>query len=158
MTREYMLDTNIFNLLAKDGTISVDVFKQITLFATHIQIDELNKTSNHHLKSLLVQMFDKVNPENIPTSAAVWGVSKWGGARWGDADGLYERLKERVQKLDKANGKKPRNPTNQTNDALIAVTAIKNNLTLITTDLGLKQSTIECGGKAIHFDEFLKLE
>lgn len=157
MNHGCMLDTNIFNRLIKDGSPGIEVFKDVRLFATHIQLDELKETKCPIRKNKLLQKFQEISPQVITTETLILGISKLGLAKLSDEDGFYERLKARIMELDKAAKKKPKNETNQPSDALIAETAIKNNLTLITDDGTLKQATVEFGGRANTLNEILKL-
>jgi hypothetical protein len=60
--------------------------------------------------------------------SAVRGISKWGVSKWSSGTGIYDLMLAVIRALDK--GKEP--PENQHRDILIAETAIKRGLTLIT--------------------------
>jgi hypothetical protein len=45
--KKYIFDTNIFNAIY-DRKISIDVFVDLDLFVTHIQYDEILKTSDSY--------------------------------------------------------------------------------------------------------------
>jgi hypothetical protein len=70
-------------------------------------------------------------------------------ARWSDDDGLFQKMRERLEALDRASGKKNKNPLNQRNDVQIAETAIKAGLTMLTGDSNLAILTRGFGGIAI---------
>ena len=57
----YMLDTTFFNKVA-DGSISVEAFSGLDLFATHIQLDELQNTKSDARRAELLRRFAKISP------------------------------------------------------------------------------------------------
>jgi predicted nucleic acid-binding protein len=150
---QYMLDTNIFNHIL-DGSISLNgIEENAELYATHIQMDELNNTTDQNRRNALIKVFkslinNEVPTEStildvsrlgqsklggnriVPTESAIWCISKWDQASWAAEDSLYEPIKN---ELDKNNGYR----TNNIQDALIAETAIKNNIILVTRDRDL---------------------
>jgi len=147
-----MLDTNLFNGLV-DGQMSIDVLQGKTLLATHIQLDELNATSNPTRRAKLVSMFELVSAETIPTSTSVWDDTPWDEGKWSDQDNLYEKILAELQKLDKAAGKRPTG-MNQSRDVRISETAIKNDITLVTDDTNLRDVTAKFNGNAISLNQF----
>ncbi len=106
-----MFDTNIFDAIL-DNKIDPNTFPQnYQLFITHIQKDEIEAIKKHEKqdkKKKLLELFNKLNKENIPTESlvlgtsrlgiaklsriptksAVFGVSKWGEANWTLKDNL----------------------------------------------------------------------
>jgi predicted nucleic acid-binding protein len=145
----YMFDTNVFNRVV-DGSIGCEVLLGRTIFATHVQRDELNATRDAAKRHALLALFEVV--ETVPTSSAIWDVSGWDEAHWSDADGFYERLLARIRELD---GRKRKSEHNQSRDALIAETAIKRQFALVTEDSNLARATAEFGGKVKSLSEFL---
>ena len=143
-----MLDTNAFNR-ALDSSVDPKLLsRRGALYVTHIQLNELQGTKKpaDRLDQLL-RVFDSIEQERIPTSAAVWDVSEWGGAEYGSASGSYDKMLARLNQL---NGGKRGN----TRDILISVTALKHGYTLVTDDKDLKTVLLEFGGKAESFLEF----
>lgn len=131
-----MFDTNIFNQML-DDEIDCKMFSDIRCFVTHIQQDEILATKDSDRKTDLEGIFLSIDKQTIPTETTLIGLSRLGQSKLGDGD-LYENL------LYQLNVKK-RKPNNA-EDALIAETAIKNNLTLVTNDENLSLTTIEFGG------------
>ena len=115
----YMLDTNLFND-ALDGKISVGEFSTLHLLVTHIQRDELSATKNAARAAELYKVFDEIRPDQILTRSAVWDVSRFDQASYSSADGVLEKMLERLRELDAMAGKKARDPANQHRDVLIA--------------------------------------
>lgn len=145
----FMLDTNAFNR-ALDSGIDPSVLSRCgRLFVTHIQLNELQATKRTERLDQLLAVFTSMEPEKIPTAAAVWSVSEWGEAEWGSANGGYDAI---LADLDKRNGKKK----NNAQDILIAVTALNHRLTLVTDDASLSSVFRKFGGTAESFDEFLR--
>ena len=115
----FMLDTTVFNHI-KQKRFPSAVFRGRKIFATHVQPDELGRTPNLITKADLLQIFTEIGPASLATDTAVWGDSKWGKTKWSSKDGLYRKLRRRIQELD---GKTI--PLKQSRDARIAETAIK---------------------------------
>ncbi len=169
----YMFDTNAFNRLL-DGNIDVSVLARCgKVYATHIQMDEINKTPDVSRRAALIQVFQEATvaqlPTNsfvldvsrlgearlggehlVPTESAVWGVSTWGQAKWTAEDNLVTPIKT---ELDKLNGSKP----NNVHDALIAETSIKNGFTLVTHDSDLFRVVTKFGSACANVHHFLLL-
>ena len=129
----YMLDTNLFNRVADDD-VALGAFQGLRLYATHVQWDELNATKDIGRVAALRKAFELVGPKVVVTSSAVWDVSKWDQAGWGTEDGFFQRMLKRLRELDAETGKPHRDPNNPVRDVLIAETAIKNGLTVISGD------------------------
>lgn len=164
-----MFDTNIFNHIL-GGSIAIDAVTSLAvpIFVTYVQHDELEATPLEERRVALLSIFRKVITEDaptesfvigvsrigmakisspvLPTESAVWDVSRWDQAKWGDEDNLYTTIKRLLDGLN--NSKK-----NNIHDALIAETAIKNGLTLITHDSDLRDTVILVGGKAKTWQE-----
>ena len=104
----------------------------------------VNKTLDAERRAQLFLKFAEISPKIIPTESAVWGVSRWGQAKWNDGE-LYSNLK---QSLDGLNKSKPSN----SNDALIAETAIVNDYALLTSDKDLTKVATKLGCKVIYFE------
>lgn len=126
---KYMFDTNIYNQII-DGSIKFESQKgRADFFATHVQIDELRKTSDSERKNVLLGIFNQlIEPSDmICTETPIWEVSVWDGCKFNDDTELYESIKKSLDSLNK-------NKKNNIQDALIADTAIKNKIILVTHD------------------------
>jgi len=142
--KKYMLDTNVFNHFL-DGKITLEQLSGHELFATHIQRDELEQTRSSERRSQLLSVFQSIEPKISSTATTVWGISKWGLAKYGDDDGVYEALLKRIRELDEKFSKNKKFPENQSKDALIAETAIREGLILVTNDRSLTIASKENG-------------
>lgn len=140
-SKKYMLDTNVFNHVL-DEQITLDKFMGKVLFATHVQHDELERTLDPDRRKALLSIFHQIEAEVIPTETAIWGDSKWGRAKWSNGDGLYEKLLARIKELD-GNSRRNKSSINQSRDARIAETAIRQRLILVTNDNNLKTAATE---------------
>ena len=118
---KYVVDTCIFNKLVH-GVIEPDQLPRDGEFiATHVQVDELNKTKDEERRARLFLKFATIAPDIVPTETVVAGVSRFGHGKL--SDGItYDALKKG---LDMLNGGK----ANNSRDALIAEVAIKNGYT-----------------------------
>lgn len=141
---QFVVDTCIINKLI-DGKIKLNELpSNSSFFASHIQIDEINKTQDSERRAQLFLRFAEVSPKIIPTESLVWDVSRWDQAKFSDGV-LYNSLK---QSLDALNKSKPSN----VNDALIAETAIVNEYTLLTSDKDLTKVAKNLGCKVVYFE------
>ena len=157
----YMLDTNVFNFVL-DGKVEVAALNGRRLFATHIQHDELSKTKDERRRANLLAVFEALTPEQLPTSSAVagisvaggaaasaggqiptesavWGVSRFGQAKWGANDNIFEGMRGELDSLNKAK-------RNNSEDILIAETALRNGFVLLTSDRDLMEVCRKYGG------------
>jgi len=126
----YVIDTNVFNWLV-DGRIDLSVFPpDAGLVATHVQIDEINRTSDPERRAQLFLRFAKLAPEIVPTESGIWGASRWGEAKWSNG----RRLGSIIDALDKRRRKR-----NNREDALIAEVAMANGYGLVTADRDLSE-------------------
>lgn len=125
----YVLDTNILNRLI-DDRISLDVFPNgAELIASHIQIDEINKTSDEERRARLFLLLAKTVKSIVPTETSVFGVSRFDNSKL--SDGIcYSAIREA---LDLKNHKK----RNNVQDALIGEIALINAHVLVTADADL---------------------
>ena len=138
----YILDTNVFNRAA-DGQIQLpDLHSEVHYFAAHVQLDELSATKDETRRAALLQQFFAIDPMPLPTESFVYDVSRWDLAKWGDGI-LFPRIKAL---LDARNHAKSSN----IQDALIAETAIKNSLTLVSEDADLLVVVSQLGDSAVR--------
>lgn len=149
---KYMLDTNIFNRVL-DGDIPVEDFQDLHVFATHVQLDELNATKDTARAAALLNVFKRIEPEVVVTSSAAWDVSKWDQASWSAEDSLSQKILGRLRELDAETGKTHRDPNNAVRDALIAETVIRNRVILISEDRNLRRVVEEFGGHAVELEK-----
>jgi predicted nucleic acid-binding protein len=152
----YMLDTHVFNRIA-DGEIPLATLKERRVVATHVQRTELERTSDPARRQYLLSVFRCLAPENMPTKTAPWDDTPWDESEWSSSDDLYDRSLVRIQQLDQAAKKKPRDPDNQTRDARIAEAAIRENLILVTNDPQLSQAAREHGCRVIDEAAFVRV-
>ena len=143
----YMFDTTAFNSFVK-GEMPVKLIAGHSIYATHIQWDELNDTKDDELKAALTQGFMNISPTSVSTESAAWKVSKWGKSKWA-TDDMCRQIKFDLDKLKKHHNNKK--------DALIAETAIKHDFTLVTNDNHLTAVTHRYGGNSIDFEDFLEV-
>jgi hypothetical protein len=92
-----MLDTNVFNDVV-DGKIPVEKFRGARVFATHVQMDELQQAKSERAAELL-NVFEKIGPQCIATSSATRDVSKWDESGWTPEDGQYKNISRRLREL-----------------------------------------------------------
>ena len=143
-----MLDTTVFNHLVNGDIEPSRVPTHRQLFVTHVQLNEIQNTRSSDRLQALLAMFTAVDTTRVPTASAVWGVSEWGEAEWGSEDGFFESL---LAKLNEKNKSK----NNNARDVLIAETAIRRNLVLVTDDGHLAEVVRESGGTVIGLAELL---
>ena len=144
----FMFDTSVFGKILKMETPEALLKGERRYFVTHVQRDELN-AAPRGLRDKLLSVLQIIPQQSIATETLVWGVSRWGEAKWGD-NHMYTVI---LQRLDDA---KPMEHLNNIKDALIATTAIKNEIVLVTDDKILKNTVQELGGQAVSFEAFQK--
>lgn len=133
-----MFDTNIFNALL-DGRVALSNIQCDGEFiVTAMQINEIKKTSNVSRREQLLGVVIQVNPERIPTSTSLFGITEFGSGCFGDAE-LFKKILEELNLAN--NGKK-----NNYIDALIAETTILNEAILLTADNDLANVMVKFGG------------
>ena len=127
--KKFIFDSNIFDKIV-DGEVDLNDLQSedYKYFATHIQIDELNKTTEEIRKNRLLDKFYGLSKEDLPTESFVLGFSRLGQAKLGNGGHL--------EKLRMGNLK-------HTKDALIGEVSIKNNLVLVTEDEGFRKRVIK---------------
>jgi predicted nucleic acid-binding protein len=148
--RGLMLDTVIFNRLL-DAQLDASFFGNHAIYATHVQRDELEDTKRKARRDQLLVHFEFIQPESLPTESFILSVSRLDNAKL-SSDRLYVSILNALRKKDEP--KKAKRPNNQRRDSLIAETAIKNDLLLITDDCKLRAVVREIGGNALSLDEF----
>lgn len=125
------MDTSLINKLV-DGTVGADELpKDGSFVASHIQIDELNRTTSAQRRVKLLKMFAETIDEILPTESFVLDTSRLDEGRLGDGDSYHAIKRE----LDSLNGSK----ANNSEDALIAEVAMRNGYVLLTADFHLYQ-------------------
>lgn len=125
----YILDTNVFNKLVDGEIQKSDLPPNGKFFATHVQIDELNKTVDEDRRARLFLQFFESSAQIIKTESFIVGVSRLGQGKIGSAT-VYKKIRKELDLKKKR--------TSNIQDAMIAEVAILNELTLITFDLNLK--------------------
>lgn len=138
----YIVDTSIINKLV-NGSIGVDELPGDGEFAaTHIQIDEINKTKDTERRARLFLMFSKMIDDIVPTESIVFGTTRFDEGKFGDGETFLKTKNLLDSKNLNKNGK------SNINDALITEVAKKNNYTLITADYHMyetaKALSVEC--------------
>ncbi len=166
-----MFDTNIFNHLRDDMADLTPFIGKAKFLVTHIQLDEINNTPDETRRASLLHLFEEITNNSIPTESFVlgasrlgqaklggdsviptesliWDVSRWDQAKWSADDNLYDPIRSKLDDVKK----KP----NNIQDAVIAETAIKNGLTLVTHDSLLFRVVTEFGGACTNIHQVIK--
>jgi predicted nucleic acid-binding protein len=140
---KYVVDTNIINWLI-DGKIDRAALPSDGKFvATHIQVDEINRTSDEDRRARLSLTLISTIRELLPTESAVMDISRFDWCKMGDGV-IYTSIKN---ELDAENGERRSN----IRDALIAEVAIVNGFTLLTADADLAEIAKNHKGVVRHF-------
>ncbi len=126
---KYILDTCIFNWLLNGSISHADLPQDAHFVITHLQIDEINKTSDEDLRARLQLILTKLTHEVIPTETLVFDISRFNNAKMGNGS-LYTTLVFELNKLSNRH-------ENNIRDALIAEAAILNGYGLLTADRNL---------------------
>lgn len=140
---KYIFDTNIFNRLVDGSFLLTELPPDAQVVATHIQIDELNNTSDAERRARLFLIFAETVPTLVPTESFVLDISRLGHAKIGKEESLAQQIRNDLDNLNKG---KP----NNIQDALIAEVAAVNNYTLVTADYDLAQIAKKHGINCIY--------
>lgn len=141
---KYILDTNVFNKLVDGTSLLNDLPSDAKFVATHIQIDEINKTKDGERRAQLFIKFTETAPTLVPTESFTIGMSRINQAKISKKDNLAQHIKS---DLDILNGGK----SNNIQDALIAEVAAVHNFTLLTADYDLAKVAKKYHINCIHF-------
>jgi predicted nucleic acid-binding protein len=142
-TMKCVVDTNIINRLI-DGSLSTeDIPADAELVATHVQIDELNKTRDEERRARLFLRFATTVDSVIPAESFVLDVSRLDYSKLGDG-GLYGELRAELDSLNKGKA-------NNAQDALIAEVAITNGYALLTADYHVAEVARKYGCTVRYF-------
>ncbi len=140
---KYIFDTNIFNRLVDGNFLLNDLPPEAEFVATHIQVDELNKTKDTERRAKLFLRFVETTPALVPIESFIIGTSRVGHAKISKEDNLAQHIKNELDGLNKG---KP----NNIQDALIAEVAAVNNFILVTADYDLAQVASKYGINYIY--------
>jgi predicted nucleic acid-binding protein len=140
---KYVVDTSLINKLV-DGSVHADELPRDGSFvASHIQLDELNRTKNSQRRLELLQKFLETIAEVLPTESFLLGTSRFGQGKLGDG-ASYEAIKKELDSLNKGKA-------NNSADALIAEVAMKNGYVLLTADFHLYEVAYAHGIGVIYW-------
>jgi predicted nucleic acid-binding protein len=143
--KRYLLDTNVFDALAKGSIQRSDLPSDGRLCATSVQLAELEDTKDPDVRHSVLSAFKEIvtgdadiNPGFAPgIPGAGWGQGEWrsDGRPWlalrKDLDEEWERRSSKQKK------RSPKD--NNLKDAAIAEAALHNGCVLITRDKGLAE-------------------
>jgi predicted nucleic acid-binding protein len=142
--RRYLLDTNVFDALAKGAIQASDLPSDGQLCATTVQLAELENTKDTHTRVRLSSLFQEIITGNSNICPAfVFGVdgAGFGQGEWREDGGVWMALKqnldERWELTRRAKKKKNSSKENNAQDATIAEAAFHNGCILITCDTDL---------------------
>lgn len=141
--KRIMLDSNIIDEIAI-GNITTRDFEEakkrgFQFFLTTVQIDEMNSCKDEEKRKKLNIFTIAIKPELVSTESTILGVSRLGYAKLGDGV-IFNEIEGGKEKMKK--------------DALIAETAIKNQMILLTNDKKLRNILLTSGAKAMDIEEF----
>ena len=150
-----MFDTVAFNRMVEHQVPVEQLIPHVEAFATPIQWHELKRTekTNPTKWEKLRRLFQNLLGEEtlsgdsrmIPTETTAWNQSPWNSGKWSKPCNLYGPI---LTAMDERKRDK-NNPT----DALIAETAIENNLILVTDDEGLREVAPRFGAKCKSWEQ-----
>ncbi len=151
MQINYMLDTCAINHIIEDKSkLSAVLNKNLNFFITYIQIDELDKmkvtwTDKY---SEAVKFLNMIQVKEEPSSVTIVGYWRLGKTKSGNGES-YNHVLEYMKR------RKPKK--NHIHDAIIADSAIKYKMTLVTDDGPLIDAVNSVGGKVITLDDLIKI-
>ena len=144
---KFMFDTKAFGKILKMKSPHDLLAGKHEYFITHVQKDELEATTDDRIRNQLLTVFHAIPQNAIPTESAVFDFSRFDMAKFGDGL-VYPHV------LNELNKRKPMERENNIKDALIAETATKNGILLVTEDKALREVVLKMGGLAIDFSAY----
>jgi predicted nucleic acid-binding protein len=144
---KFMFDTNVFGKILKMNSPHDLLVGEHQYFVTSLQRDELQATPDENMRNQLLAVFQTIPQNAIPTETVVFDFSRFDMAKFGDGL-VYSRVLEELSK------RKPMQRENNIKDALIAETATKNGILLVTDDKALREVVLKVGGFAIDFSVY----
>jgi predicted nucleic acid-binding protein len=147
----YVVDTVVFNRLT-DGTITInDLPTGAEFLATHVQLDEIHRTTDGSRRELLLEAFRALAPTKVAAETAHWGGEHRGKRRtqpqWGDDArwGVGEPFDPILAELDNIEKKR-----SNYEDALLIEAAVKQGCALVTADRNVRD-VAERRNVVVHF-------
>ena len=128
---KYMVDTCAFNRIADRRLLLDELPSDIELVATYVQVTEINKTKDEQRRLDLFLTFAHLEHAMEHTASFIFGKTPLGLAPFG----IGEEFDAIKSELDGRNNSK----ANNTDDALIAESALKNGYGLLTADRDLAE-------------------
>ncbi len=152
--KEYVFDTNAFNRVIDDNIDVIKISEKAIIYASHIQLTELEATTNESRKTALVSCFHQITEKQLSTESMVFPIV-FDSMKFGD--GTYEELRAELDyEASKLNNRKSRNKLkNNPNDAQIGEVALKNEYTLVSDDPELLKVMINRGANVLTYDAFI---
>lgn len=149
----YVFDTNAFNRFLDDDV--VEEISNVEIFATHIQLREIEATKDSSRRQQLLSTFDEISDEMIQTESMVFPIV-FGQSKFGDD--TYKNLRNALDnEVSELSGKSQRKKKKgHPNDAQIAEVALKRQCILVTDDPQLLAVFPKFGGSVKTYDEFKK--
>jgi hypothetical protein len=154
--RSFILDTSAINWIA-DRQFGAEYWKgfQGRLFITHVQLDEIERTSNQVRREQLLAVTRFVQAAKLPTHTPIWDDVPWDESFWPKDDRLYESILDAIVMADIESKKRSNQKLNRSRDARIVETAIRDQLVLVTTDPEMHKVTLAFGGTSVQPEELL---
>ena len=145
----FMLDTNVFSRVL-DGVLSLPARGERRFLVTGVQADECRSTPRPTRRAGLLRTIEEIAPELCLASSFCFDIEGAGfdQAEWNDGSGKFEGMLARLKGLDKKQKTKAQN-LNQIRDIVIAETAIKLGVVLVSDDAKLRQVMVEFGGGVV---------
>jgi predicted nucleic acid-binding protein len=134
---KYVVDTSLVNKLVDGSVHATELPSDGVFVASHIQYDEICNTKNYLRKVELLKKFTEMIDELLPSESLILNTSRLDKAELGEGN-YYSRIKSA---LDSSNN----NKRNNSEDALIAEIAMKNEYVLLTADYHLYQVAYRLG-------------
>ena len=146
-----MFDTVIFNRIVENH-ISVESLNEfVEVYATYVQRKEINneRMKDKEKQAKLNQIFNSLVSEEhyLSTESTLWDYTPWNKGKWTDPNDNCRPIRDDLDNVEKKE--------NNFKDALIAETAKKNDLILVTEDIPLQNAAPNHAVKCMSFDQLL---
>lgn len=149
----FIFDTNAFNSLLDDEGVSFESISKLNIYASYVQLKELNATKNQARRKKLVNCFHEAVSQKKPIETQIFPLV-FGEQKFGD--GTFEEIRDMLNdSAERLSSKKKRQKlANNAFDALIGEVAEKNNYILVTGDNDFSKIMKQRGVSSLKYEEF----
>jgi hypothetical protein len=142
---DYMLDTNIYDLLLHSNIDTGGWSQQANFYITNIQISEIKNIPDADKQTRIFKLIEVLNPKKLNLVSGIWLDDIY----WDDEQPWIDNVSDDCLKLKG-------NTLDAWKDAHIGEIALNNGMTLITNDGNFRKKADKAGVTCLTYPEFLE--